>query len=363
MYTQAELLEKRSFNELLDLLFRLSADPDDDAFARRRQPLVLKALAALRERPEVPLSMLGWNAVRALANSIVWKSSTVSFRAERGNEHLAFGLWTLRLLGLAWRDRHCWHLLPEAQTLIIRGTRRQGELRLIDSLLDYCEQVLTLYGAAPVTVVARALQRLTGEHVSEADFDGYADFFFSLMIQRYGFQCTVSGDADTTETWLCSELCRDPEALVRQLRERDGQEWFCPSRHQICWLPGMIPVDEACGEAFTRALGEDMARRGETPDGPRLEDALVDAFLYVQEDDPQAAEDVLLGLFSPDQADAGRRLMVRQAVSTMPRWTDRGFSRQERIRRTAARIRPAGHDGPCPCGSGKKYKYCHGRLN
>ena len=363
VYTQAELLEKKRLGELLDLLFRLGASPDSLPSARQKKPLVRHLLAALRAMPDVPLHMLGWDAVKALSGCLAGGACTVSFGAERRNGCLAFGLSALRLLGLAWRDRQCWHLLPEARTLVLRGKRRREELRLVDSLLDECEQVLTLYGAAPVPVVGRALQRLTGEQVPEADFDAYADAFFTLMVQRYGFQCTVAGDPDAMEPWLCSDLCRDPEALVRQLREKDGQAWFFPARHQYGWLPGMIPVDAACGEAFTKALQEDMARRGEMPDPTRLENALVDAFLYVQEDDPETAEDVLLALFSADGAVPGRRLLVRQAVNTMPRWADRGLSRQEQIRRAAARITPAGRDDPCPCGSGKKYKSCHGRLN
>jgi uncharacterized protein YecA (UPF0149 family) len=31
---------------------------------------------------------------------------------------------------------------------------------------------------------------------------------------------------------------------------------------------------------------------------------------------------------------------------------------QETVRRTTPKV---GRNDPCPCGSGKKYKYCHGR--
>jgi preprotein translocase subunit SecA len=39
-----------------------------------------------------------------------------------------------------------------------------------------------------------------------------------------------------------------------------------------------------------------------------------------------------------------------------------GSVSQETDPQTAAAVPRVGRNDPCPCGSGKKYKFCHGRL-
>ena len=49
---------------------------------------------------------------------------------------------------------------------------------------------------------------------------------------------------------------------------------------------------------------------------------------------------------------------------TTPRWRPRRRSApwRRRWRRRVRRLPKVGRNDPCPCGSGKKYKQCHGKL-
>jgi len=49
---------------------------------------------------------------------------------------------------------------------------------------------------------------------------------------------------------------------------------------------------------------------------------------------------------------------VEQGIPQRQHIPERGKSKQETVRRDMPKV---GRNDPCPCGSGKKYKYCHGR--
>jgi preprotein translocase subunit SecA len=111
------------------------------------------------------------------------------------------------------------------------------------------------------------------------------------------------------------------------------------------------------------ALMEPLSRY---PDADEyLEDMLegvTDAFLFVQEDDPEEAVKSLMFALPEGEETPRLRQLAVQLVKSMPRWKARGFSLNGEIKKKADRMR-AGRNDPCPCGSGKKYKNCHGRLN
>jgi uncharacterized protein len=53
-------------------------------------------------------------------------------------------------------------------------------------------------------------------------------------------------------------------------------------------------------------------------------------------------------------------LRRQRAPAEIMRWYAERDHRQAQA--LAAAFATAGRNDPCPCGSGKKYKYCHGRL-
>ena len=369
MPTQGELLEKLTVDELVELLFRLNIDPDNVALVRRRKPLAEAILRYFPSRPDEPLHMLGWDAVHALSGYGKQRGEgdvPVSIRAANGDKDLAWGLDALRLMGLAWRDHRSWHLLPEALPLIRRGVRKKQHLQHVDALIDLTLQAMAVYGAAPLETVVRCQFAVDGTQVDEASLEDHCDVLYSLISQRFGFYCSVTGDPQTGEPWLCSPLCEDPEALVQVLREGSGRDWFCPTKDQMAWLLDTVPMEADCARALEDRLLAELRTAGRHPDREQLREDFIDAFLFVQEGDLEGAEDVLLSIFPSGEggrADSGLRFLVKQAAEAMPRWADHGFSRRRMVHAAAARLKPVGRNEPCPCGSGKKYKHCHGKLN
>ena len=51
--------------------------------------------------------------------------------------------------------------------------------------------------------------------------------------------------------------------------------------------------------------------------------------------------------------------MTHEAASAMPE----GEPSPEQVAQTENAVPKVGRNDPCPCGSGKKYKHCHGKLS
>ena len=66
-----------------------------------------------------------------------------------------------------------------------------------------------------------------------------------------------------------------------------------------------------------------------------------------------------------EQQEAARRVEVRQAApeqrQDMSKYREQKQDLNDPNQQAAAQQKTVGRNDPCPCGSGKKYKNCHGR--
>lgn len=99
-----------------------------------------------------------------------------------------------------------------------------------------------------------------------------------------------------------------------------------------------------------------------TPNPSDIIDSLGDQGLFLDNDNIDEANDMLQALYT--------------AINAMPRWSNNGWAptelaasmtnfkdKQEGELIDFATGRKIGRNDPCPCGSGKKYKKCHGRSD
>jgi len=151
------------------------------------------------------------------------------------------------------------------------------------------------------------------------------------------------------------------------------------------YVPFLIDWDES------RDVARQMVEDGEIPRVPRYGELWARGFLHavhMTQDDWESAEedeagaelvnealDAIVALVPEDDGDAeideadeppdARDDMVADALiaayDLRDHWRDVQFEQvrvKEPIRREVAKV---GRNDPCPCGSGKKYKLCHGR--
>jgi preprotein translocase subunit SecA len=65
------------------------------------------------------------------------------------------------------------------------------------------------------------------------------------------------------------------------------------------------------------------------------------------------------------EAQKERSTLVHRQANTMDQDSDEGAQQKEPLQQTpfTRQGQKVGRNDPCPCGSGKKYKQCHGKLN
>ena len=257
-HTQASLLEEQTLDELFDLTFRVGPLMEGERMPGRKKAAAGLVMRLMDETPDLPLLLLGWERAEALAAAMPVKGPRgeenehlVAFRDEFRSEALSRGLALLRMLGLAWRDRHSWHVLPKARTML----RNRKTLRVLMEIADVAEglflETVNLYGAAPMETVENAVRTLMkayapadGENVPQ----DILDLVMDLGPRRCGPDTLYFPDGEEGGVWFCSPWCLNPHDLWEA--NRDAADWYVPREDELTWTQDSIPMDKARAGAF-----------------------------------------------------------------------------------------------------------------
>jgi uncharacterized protein len=157
------------------------------------------------------------------------------------------------------------------------------------------------------------------------------------------------------------ERLDDPRAYMPFLIEWDQNSGAAQQMVETGEIPRVPVYGELWARGFLHAVHLTQEDRDAIPEddeqGAQLvDDALAAILALVPDDDAEdSAEE------SPEDRDALVAEALIAAYDLREYWRDVQFER-ERIKEPIRREQPkVGRNDPCPCGSGKKFKLCHGR--
>lgn len=350
MKTQRECLMKLTLDELNDLGFRLLTSPPKN---HRSRSAWCDAILPAMEQGKALIFCLAqeeWDILGRYAPAHMDADEwTVSFAAAKCESLLGDALTELRLLGLAWRDVHCWHVLPEAATL----ARMAQEDRAALSCVEHCAQValgyLMLYG---MMTASDLLDLLKKEGVTDAFLD---QVLMDLFRKRYGlsFMWVHKG-----QLWFVSPDVTSPEVLYEQVTSdialSKPYASYRADEALYAWQQGLPGRVDAYDEILQFYASIDV-------DAEEAMDCLRDAIPLAQNgfvDDALSALSQPLTRFpTPKELKTLNLLIAR-----VPMWHLKGRCLEDLLPTTVRFSDRVRQDDPCPCGSGRRYKHCCGRL-
>lgn len=178
-----------------------------------------------------------------------------------------------------------------------------------------------------------------------------AQRFFDLLMRRHN-QIAQALNAPI-------ERLDDPRAYVPLLVDWDAHKDIAQQiaeagdaprlpRYGELWARGFLHAVETTREDWEAAPAEDEES------AQVVEDALAAIVALVPEDDEDA------GSGSAEDRDELVAEALIAAYDLREYWREAQFER-ERVKEPIRRQTKIGRNDPCPCGSGRKYKLCHGR--
>lgn len=350
MRTQPECLMKLTLEELADLGFRLLVKPPENRRSRRAwSEVILPAMQSAREVLTC-LALEEWDAIGVHARRHGGDEAlTASFSSVSRIPLLDDALAELRLMGLAWRDVHCWHLLPQALEMARLAEQEHDSLVQIENSARIMAGFLMLYGMVP----AREMQRMVAG--GKGRDEEMALMLTELHRKRYGLAGILAQEGCL---WLVGPGVSSPLTLYEQVT---GEEMlakpyasYSVEEALYTWregLPGRMDAYDEILELFAaQGLETDVAKDCLSETIALIQNGFVDeavstlaeAFTHL----PSLKEMRTLGL-----------LMAR-----VPMWHLKGRCAEDLLPSTVRLTDRVRQDDPCPCGSGRKYKHCCGRL-
>lgn len=246
----------------------------------------------------------------------------------------------------------------------------------------YTYGILNLYGivAKPdlvrmLTTAALAIQEEKGEENTHGIY-GYMYVHESLLVN---FNKMVTSDGCEYVMHPCLEnpakLFND--IMARPVPEKNKNFTFSQAKDAGKGYPFISTHQESEQGRKVMKILRDL-----TPDGGAAEAAYTELFVLCQES-PGSVMKFVSALVDGKFNSMDQLQNVVQAFSefsnTIPRWMLKGFSSREisakyerpRLQPLpsepfnpfASRCANVGRNDPCPCGSGKKFKNCHGKLS
>jgi preprotein translocase subunit SecA len=197
-------------------------------------------------------------------------------------------------------------------------------------------------------VVADAVERFTGESKYPEDWDlsGLIRFGEQLFLRPHSLQVEDLQDVETKEE-LQQRLLQEALDHWRAREEELGPEMMRELERMILlrvvdskWIDHLDAMDQLRQGIGLRAYGH----------SDPLVEYKFEAYKMFQEMISSIREDVVRYLFR-----------VRVVPERVPR-RQVSENRGEGISRQPVRSSRVGRNDPCPCGSGKKYKHCCGRI-
>ncbi|MBR3493912.1 MAG: SEC-C domain-containing protein [Clostridia bacterium] len=351
--TQEELLRRSTVTELRSVCERMGAEPP--RALRGKEGLIRLLQETLRAHPERL-----WMALSPDGMDLLWDCMT---RGAAGSERwplnpaeaeaMADDLELLRWMGLSTCRGHAWSLLPELWPLLPATDAQWQKVDQLGACLDEGMVLLSYWGMATAEMLLREIRR------------SYPDAVLPGPEELNRIYTAGSGTENTWRSpdgrlWLLHPDCT-PEDLWN-LWERE------PILKLLPWaeinLPALekVPLDVPLPQEAWDALCGLLERRG-----MREEDIapnLVDCLWKLQTESLGDAVDTLREGF-PQPLEAADAWVITYCVECLPLWRFRGRSLHTLRKERAAFIREHKPDpnAPCPCGSGRPYARCHGRLN
>ena len=355
MKTMQDLLLTQPVSVIADSAMRLGVEAvDTGGKSFTKAQWAEKVTDAFHAAPGILRTCLGLNGMEALAdedeaNPFPDKGSwQIAIRDANADDDLKEALEELRRFGLAWRDRHAWHVLPDFAPVLSAGEDDWDMLETESQVLQMIAVMLNLYGIAPIRTVLDTLA--DREDLDERRTDPLLRLYVRWNGMR-GIYRTPDG-----EVYLLSDLCDDPESLWQdqQLCTLHGYNWKIVPLDEIFTFAGCsVPLTNSGASLLTDVAAE----AGLDPD--ELAWYLEEALMALQEKGFDAAVDALAEAFPDGQVTDGRKWVLRRCVDQLPLWGAKGRTGAE-LRDMGSSLKPG---DLCPCGSGRTYGRCHGRLN
>ena len=201
---------------------------------------------------------------------------------------------------------------------------------------------------APRVVLPSAyLPEIFGDGEPEYPDHATAQRFFDLLLRRHN-QIATALNAPI-------ERLDDPRAYVPLLIDWEGDAELLLELD-----PGETPprYGELWARGFLRAVQltpEDWAPDDDEEGAELVDDALRTILALVPDDDEKNGV-----AQSPEARDGMVADALVAAYDLRDYWREAQFER-ERVKEPIRRAPKVGRNDPCPCGSGKKFKLCHGR--
>ena len=154
-------------------------------------------------------------------------------------------------------------------------------------------------------------------------------------------------EPDDLIDYICKKVIAEYEAKIKEVPEEVSQEFEKVITLQVVdnyWMEQINTMSHLREGIYLRGYGQEDPLRAYTIEGFNLFDKMLQAI----------DKDVSVFLLK-----AEIRQNIERKENTEPMTTN--DSEAEPVKRKPKRVKKIGRNDPCPCGSGKKYKQCHGK--
>ncbi len=350
MRSTEENLAAKSTWQLTDLCVRLGI-PADDGLPGTKAETVQQILARMNESLFPIPAAMGSELLEQLIDVTRRLQSsgggwTLPLRRVPAGTALEDLMLWLECFGLAHRTRTSWDVVPDAKRLLPRCSEDYDRGDALADALFRARKILNIYGMLP----EQELARMTFGRDEEEP--GTLSALYLCWGGTPALFRTPSG-----ETWLVSELCEEPGELY-DILSKPMLAAFPP----YVWPESLfldsdfvVPFQPEDIEYLTRLARERGA------DVLDVEDAMFDACAYIQAMNTEDA----LSRFSDalGELDGGVSWLIGRCLDRVPLWVFKGRSREGMLREYMKENTPVHPAAPCPCGSGKPWGMCHGKMS
>ena len=154
-------------------------------------------------------------------------------------------------------------------------------------------------------------------------------------------------EPDDLIDYICKKVIAEYEAKIKEVPEEVSQEFEKVITLQVVdnyWMEQINTMSHLREGIYLRGYGQEDPLRAYTIEGFNLFDKMLQAI----------DKDVSVFLL---KAEIRQNIERKENTETMTT----NDSEAEPVKRKPKRVKKIGRNDPCPCGSGKKYKQCHGR--
>lgn len=344
-----ENLAQKNTLELSDLCVRLGVQ---EAGRGAKKETVRLILARMREDLFPIPAVLGSELLDLLADLLRgaasdegdWSIPVSEITRDEAAEDLI--LW-LGCFGLAHRTRTRWEIVPEAARLLPQSEAEYSRIDDLSDILFDARKRLNVYGMLTPQELA---QMMSGENEEELCA------LLSALCLCWGGLNGLHRGADG-EVWLVSELCEEPEELYDILSTpmlKAFPHYLWPESFYLD-SDFVVPFQPDDIQYLTRLARE----RGVAV--PDLEDVMLEACIEMQ---AMKSEDALTWITDLlGEMDSGAVWLISRCIDRLPLWVFKGRSREGMLREYMKENTPVHPAAACPCGSGKPWGMCHGKMN